>query len=77
MYAVGGMPVYILDWTGRLNGGDDALGNFPAERFDGDGWYIYVPMQLWQYDGAALTAAPAMDVLLGLRHRLDCRGGAA
>ena len=56
MYTVGGMPVYILDWTSRLNGGDDTLGNFPAERFDGDGWYIYLPMQLWQYDGMPMSS---------------------
>lgn len=46
-------PLYFVDWTEKLNGGNTTLGNFPAERYDGDGWYIYVPMQLWQYVGNA------------------------
>ena len=40
-------PLYVVDWTERLNGGDETLGNFAAKRFDGEGWYVYLPVSLW------------------------------
>lgn len=58
MHSIGGMPVYVLDWTAELNGGDPTLGNFPAKRYDGDGWYIYVPMQLWKFSGSPMSSHP-------------------
>lgn len=41
-------PLYVQDWIDRVTvpeGG--SLGNFPVHRFDGDGWYIYIPISSW------------------------------
>ena len=47
-------PLYLLDWTGVL--GAQELGTVSAHRFDGDGWYVYVPQGLWKYDGNPLSS---------------------
>lgn len=42
------LPLYVEDWIDLIavpEGG--SLGNFPVHRFDGDGWYIYVPVDTW------------------------------
>ena len=56
MHSIGGMPVYVLDWTGILAPGDTTPGRFPAERYDGDGWYLYLPMNLWQFEGSPMSS---------------------
>lgn len=41
-------PLYVMDWVDCVTvpeGG--SLGNIPVHRFDGDGWYIYIPVQAW------------------------------
>ena len=41
-------PLYVQDWIDCVTmpeGG--SLGNFPVHRFDGDGWYIYIPISPW------------------------------
>lgn len=40
-------PLCLVDWTELLTGGDKAPGNFPAERCDAMGWYVYVPTTGW------------------------------
>ncbi|MHA5218766.1 M56 family metallopeptidase [Dysosmobacter sp. Phy] len=43
------LPVYVEDWIDRVEvpeGG--SLGNFPVHRFDGDGWYLYIPVSAWE-----------------------------
>ena len=42
------LPLYVQDWIDCVTmpeGG--SLGNFPVHRFDGDGWYIYIPISPW------------------------------
>ena len=42
------LPLYVEDWIDLVTvpeGG--SLGNYPVHRFDGDGWYIYIPVQVW------------------------------
>ena len=42
------LPLYVEDWIDRVEvpeGG--SLGNLPAHRFDGDGWYLYIPVSAW------------------------------
>ena len=43
------LPLYVEDWIDRVEvpeGG--SLGNFPVHRFDGDGWYLYIPVSAWE-----------------------------
>ena len=43
------LPLYVEDWIHRVEvpeGG--SLGNFPVHRFDGDGWYLYIPVMAWE-----------------------------
>lgn len=50
------LPLYVEDWIDRVEvpeGG--SLGNFPVHRFDGDGWYLYIPVSAW---GRAVTEDP-------------------
>ena len=37
------LPLYVIDLRP-----DDELGNHPAHRYDGDGWYLYIPIQAWE-----------------------------
>ena len=46
------IPTVYTDWTDEINGGDYTLGSFPARLFAGEGWYIYVPVSLWDYSGS-------------------------
>ena len=48
------LPLYVADWTDRLTPPDNAdLGTFPAHRYDGDGWYLYIPVMTWTQQSAA------------------------
>lgn len=50
------LPLYATDWIDSITvpeGG--SLGNFPVHRFDGDGWYIYIPVQTWTCPANAET----------------------
>ena len=43
------LPLYVEDWIDRVEvpeGG--SLGNFPVHRFNGDGWYLYIPVSAWE-----------------------------
>ena len=37
------LPLYVTDW----GAGFSADGNYPVHRYDGDGWYIYIPISGW------------------------------
>lgn len=42
------LPLYVKDWIDCITQPEGAhLGNIPVHRYDGDGWYIYVPVQTW------------------------------
>lgn len=42
------LPLYATEWIDRITLPEGAnLGNYPVHRYDGDGWYIYVPVQTW------------------------------
>ena len=44
------LPLYVLDWRERLTVSDSfEAGNWPVHRFDGDGWYLYVPLDTWNW----------------------------
>ena len=48
------LPLYMEDWIDRITvpeGGN--LGNYPVHRYDGDGWYIYVPVSAWEQAAAS------------------------
>lgn len=50
------LPLYVEDWIDRIivpEGG--SLGNFPVHRYDGDGWYLYIPISPWE------QVAPSAD----------------
>ncbi|MGM9608426.1 MAG: M56 family metallopeptidase [Oscillospiraceae bacterium] len=36
------LPLYVIDLLPH-----DELGNHPAHRYDGDGWYLYIPVSGW------------------------------
>ena len=38
-------PLYVIDWSDYFRDLDDA---YPAHRYDGDGWYLYVPIHAWE-----------------------------
>lgn len=40
-------PLYVLDWRELLPDSYPA-GNYPVHRYDGDGWYIYIPVNGWE-----------------------------
>ena len=41
-------PLYVEDWAERVDYPDESYGgNFPVHRFDGEGWYLYIPVQAW------------------------------
>lgn len=43
------LPLYVLDWRERLTVSDSfEAGNWPVHRFDGDGWYLYIPLDTWK-----------------------------
>ena len=42
------LPLYVEDWIDLVTVPEGGrLGNYPVHRFDGDGWYIYVPVDTW------------------------------
>ena len=42
------LPLYVKDWVDIITvPGGESLGDFPVHRYDGDGWYIYLPVQAW------------------------------
>lgn len=44
-----GLPLYAEDWIDRIDIPEPgSLGNFPVHRYDGDGWYVYIPVQAWK-----------------------------
>ena len=45
------LPAYVMDWGARLS----ANGNYPVHRFDGDGWYLYIPVSGWTLTEATET----------------------
>ncbi len=48
------LPLYVENWIDRVTVPEPgSLGDFPVHRFDGDGWYIYVPMMAWKNTGDA------------------------
>lgn len=45
------LPLYVEDWSDRITIPEGCrLGNFPVHRFDGNGWYIYIPIDGWKQD---------------------------
>lgn len=36
------LPLYVKELTG------DGVGNVPVHRYDGDGWYLYIPVSAWE-----------------------------
>ncbi len=45
------LPLYVLDWRDDFTLPDPgSMGNYPVHRFDGDGWYIYIPVSAWNLD---------------------------
>lgn len=42
------LPLYATEWIDYVTLPEGAeLGNYPVHRFDGDGWYLYIPVQVW------------------------------
>lgn len=42
------LPLYVEDWIDLITVPEGGrLGNYPVHRFDGDGWYIYIPIDSW------------------------------
>ena len=42
------LPLYVKDWTDQAAAPEGShAGNIPVHRFDGDGWYLYIPIQIW------------------------------
>ena len=42
------LPLYVEDWTEQIAYPDGEYhGDFPVHRYDGDGWYIYIPVTAW------------------------------
>jgi len=42
------LPLYVKDWSDIITVPEgESLGDFPVRRYDGDGWYIYIPVQTW------------------------------
>ena len=45
------LPLYTVELLPA-----DETGNYPARRWDGDGWYVYIPVQAWSEDSSGGTA---------------------
>jgi hypothetical protein len=42
------LPLYLVNWVDQIDMPEDTyLGDYPAHRYDGDGWYLYIPVDLW------------------------------
>ena len=45
------LPLYVEDWVDQIDFAEDFQpGNYPVHRFDGDGWYLYIPIDTWVYE---------------------------
>ena len=44
------LPLYVEEWIG----GFSVYGNMPVHRYDGDGWYIYIPVSAWSLEASDL-----------------------
>ena len=43
------LPLYVVDFVDKITIPEGGyLGNMPAHRYDGDGWYIYIPVSAWE-----------------------------
>ena len=43
------LPLYVEDWIDRIPFSEnDRPGNYPVHRYDGDGWYFYIPVGGWE-----------------------------
>lgn len=43
------LPLYVEDWIDRIPFSEsDRPGNYPVHRYDGDGWYFYIPVGEWE-----------------------------
>lgn len=46
------LPRYVEDWTEQITYPGEYQGTLPVHRYDGDGWYLYIPVTAWkQYKG--------------------------
>ncbi len=46
------LPLYVVDFIDQITIPEGGyLGNMPAHRYDGDGWYIYIPVSAWERMG--------------------------
>ena len=45
------LPLCVMDWGTALSAG----GSYPVQRYDGDGWYLYVPVSGWKLTEASET----------------------
>ena len=45
------LPLYTVELLPA-----DETGNYPARRWDGDGWYVYIPVQAWSEASSGGTA---------------------
>lgn len=42
------LPLYVEDWGDQIDFPEDSvLGNYPVRRYDGDGFFLYVPIVAW------------------------------
>ena len=43
------LPLYVEDWIEQITypSQDSKPSNYPVHRYDGDGWYLYVPVMAW------------------------------
>lgn len=41
------LPRYVEEWSDRVTYPGEYQGNLPVHRYDGDGWYLYVPVSGW------------------------------
>lgn len=73
-----GMPVYMLDWTGILAPGDTTSRRFPAERCDGEDWYVYIPTDGWKLtrgdDSWIWSSEYVPDAYFAVRHESAAEG---
>lgn len=49
------LPLYVTDWAADLTEADASVtaGGFPVHRFNGEGWYLYLPARGWSMAPAA------------------------
>ncbi len=49
------LPLYVTDWAAHLTDADESVtaDGFPVHRYDGEGWYLYLPARGWAMAPAA------------------------